>query len=359
MPDKNPDMGPIDPAAPSPVAAGRAFGPEALGQDGRRPRRWRSPCWASAGGYGRATPPRHWTDDAGRPHRADHQAQGRQGRQHLTLPGDVQAFTSAPIYAQVSGYVQKWYFDIGAPVKKGQLLAELDTPSLAGQCGAGPRQSGQCAGRAEAVRSHRPRAMTALFDARRHRPPAARTSIDADLAAKNAAWSRRQGGAVQRFLPGGFSTAWSRPLTASSPAATSTMGSLVTVGTPAATPLFTVSDQTKLRIYVRVPQNYASYIRPGMAVTFTVPQYPGSSLPSPSWWPTPARWPAATGTVLVQFGVDNSDGALQPGAYAEVQIPAARRRQRHPCAGHRPDVPGRGHAGGDGGRRPATSSSRP
>jgi len=51
----------------------------------------------------------------------------------LSLPGDVQAFTNAPIYAQVSGYVKKWYFDIGAPVKKGQLLAELDTPDLAGQ----------------------------------------------------------------------------------------------------------------------------------------------------------------------------------------------------------------------------------
>src|SRR4051794_39793662 len=51
----------------------------------------------------------------------------------LNLPGDIQAFTSAPIYAQASGYVRKWYFDIGARVKKGQLLAELDTPNLAGQ----------------------------------------------------------------------------------------------------------------------------------------------------------------------------------------------------------------------------------
>ena len=70
----------------------------------------------------------------------------------------MQAFTSAPIYAQVSGYVQKWYFDIGAKVKKGQLLAETaTTPGLAqAKAAQAPRQPGQCPGGPEAIRRHRP-----------------------------------------------------------------------------------------------------------------------------------------------------------------------------------------------------------
>jgi RND family efflux transporter MFP subunit len=97
------------------------------------------------------------------------------------------------------------------------------------------------------------------------------------------------------------------------------VGALVTVGN-SATPLFTVSDLSKLRIYVRVPQNYASYIRPGMAVSFTVPQYP-SRIFHASLVASAGAVASATGTVLVQFGLDNKDGALQPGAYAEVKFP--------------------------------------
>ncbi len=55
----------------------------------------------------------------------------------LLLPGDVQAWTNAPIYARVSGYLKRWYVDIGTPVKAGQLLAELETPDLDGQVAQG------------------------------------------------------------------------------------------------------------------------------------------------------------------------------------------------------------------------------
>ena len=79
------------------------------------------------------------------------------------------------------------------------------------------------------------------------------------------------------------------------------VGNLVTVGTPTATPLFTVADQSKLRIYVRVPQNYAPYIRPGMTVSFTVPQYPGRVFHA-SLVASAGAVASATGTMLVQFG---------------------------------------------------------
>jgi len=97
------------------------------------------------------------------------------------------------------------------------------------------------------------------------------------------------------------------------------VGALVTVGNNA-TPLFTVSDLSRLRIYVRVPQNYAPHIRPGMTVSFMVPQYPGRSF-NASLVASAGAVAAATGTVLVQFGLDNRDGTLQPGTYAEVKFP--------------------------------------
>ncbi|HTC84941.1 MAG TPA: efflux RND transporter periplasmic adaptor subunit, partial [Rhizomicrobium sp.] len=99
------------------------------------------------------------------------------------------------------------------------------------------------------------------------------------------------------------------------------VGNLVNAGTVSSTtPLFTVTDQSKLRLYIRVPQNYASYIRPGMTVSFTVPQYPGRVFQAHLVGSAGAV-ASATGTVLVQFGLDNADSVVQPGAYAEVKFP--------------------------------------
>jgi RND family efflux transporter MFP subunit len=97
------------------------------------------------------------------------------------------------------------------------------------------------------------------------------------------------------------------------------VGQLVTPGTASGTPLFTVADRSKLRIYVRVPQAYAALIRPGITAAFTVPEYPGRSFT--------ARLAASadavssqSGTVLAQFQIDNSDGTLRPGDYADVKL---------------------------------------
>src|SRR5205814_10226728 len=112
------------------------------------------------------------------------------------------------------------------------------------------------------------------------------------------------------------------------------VGNLVTAGTPSnATPLFAVADQSRLRIYVRVPQNYASYIRPGMTVSFTVPQYQGRVFEA-KLVASAGAVASTTGTVLVQFGLDNPGGALQPGAYAEVKfaLPAGAHGIRVPAS---------------------------
>lgn len=234
----------------------------------------------------------------------------------LNLPGDVQAFTSAPIYAQVSGYVRKWYFDIGARVKKGQLLAELDTPNLAGQSEQARANlvNAQAAQRLSAATAQRFDALFAQGAISRQD----KDEKDADLAAKNAAVAAAQASLYSVASQENF-----RRLVAPFDGVVTSravdVGALVTVGNNA-TPLFTVADESKLRIYVRVPQNYASYIRPGMTVSFTVPQYPGRTFQA-SLVASAGAVASATGTVLVQFGMDNHDAVLQPGAYAEVKFP--------------------------------------
>jgi len=236
----------------------------------------------------------------------------------LNLPGDIQAFTSAPIYAQVSGYVKKWYVDIGAPVKQGQLLAELDTPDLAGQVQSARANlvNAQAAQRLSASTAQRWDTLFAQGAVSRQD----KDTKDADLDAKNAAVQSARANLYSLTSQAGF-----RRLVAPFDGVVTSravdVGALVTVGTGAgAAPLFTVADLKRLRIYVRVPQNYASYIRPGMEVTFTVPQHPGRVFHA-KLVASAGAVASSTGTVLVQFGLDNTDNALQPGAYAEVKFP--------------------------------------
>jgi RND family efflux transporter MFP subunit len=314
MPDKNPDAGP----SPASEQLLRHSTPPGL-------KRWGKTALIAAVviavvGIGWRLWQAHntavWTDDQAVPTVQVIKPETNMKGGVLNLPGEVQAFTAAPIYAQVSGYVRKWYFDIGARVKKGQLLAELDTPNLAGQ-------SEQA--RANLVNAQAAQTLSAAT-ARRFDALFAQGAIsrqdkdekDADLAAKNAAVAAAQASLYSVASQENF-----RRLVAPFDGVVTSravdVGALVTVGNNA-TPLFTVSDQSRLRIYVRVPQNYAPYIRPGMSVTFTVPQYPGRTFQA-ALVASAGAVAAATGTVLVQFGLDNHDAALQPGTYAEVKFP--------------------------------------
>ena len=315
MPDTNPDAGPNDPV---PVELLRHETPPGL-------KRWGKAALTvavviAAAGIGWRLWQAHntaaWTDDQAIPTVQIIKAETNQKGGMLNLPGEVQAFTAAPIYAQVTGYVRKWYFDIGAPVKKGQLLAELDTPNLVGQSEQARANliNAQAAQKLSAATAQRFDTLFAQGAISRQD----KDEKDADLAAKNAAVAAAQASLYSVSSQENF-----RRLVAPFDGVVTSravdVGALVTVGNNA-TPLFTVSDQSRLRIYVRVPQNYAPYIRPDMTVSFTVPQYPGREF-SASLVASAGAVAAATGTVLVQFGLDNKDGALQPGTYAEVKFP--------------------------------------
>jgi len=237
----------------------------------------------------------------------------------LTLPGQLQAFVNAPIYAQVSGYLQRWFFDIGATVKKGQLLAQID-----------PRPYQAALAQAEGTLARDQATLAnARIDLVRYQKLATQNAISAQQLSTQQASVNALAGTVQtdRGLvdQARINLTYTRIIAPFDGVVTSRsvdVGNLVTVGTASATPLFTVSDRTRLRVYVSVPQNYAGAVHDGMTVTFTVPDYPGQTFQA-SLVAAAGAVVQSTNTMLVQFSTDNSDGKLRPGSYASVKLPVA------------------------------------
>ncbi len=318
MPDKNPDTGPVDAGQPVPDLL-RHTTPRGQKNWGRLA--LISALVIAAAGIGWRYWKGHqtavWTADQAIPTVQVIKLTTVRGGGNLILPGEVQAFASAPIHAQVSGYVQKWYFDIGAKVKKGDLLAQID-----------PRTYQAALSQARGVLARDSATLAnARVDLSRYQALAAQNAISAQQLATQQATAQAQAGIVEadraQVAQAEINLAYTRIVAPFDGIVTSRavdVGNLVNVGTPGSTPLFTVSDQSRLRLYVRVPQNYAPYIRDGMTVNFTVPQYPGRVFTAQLVASANAV-ASATGTILVQFSTDNADGALQPGAYAEVKFP--------------------------------------
>jgi RND family efflux transporter MFP subunit len=236
----------------------------------------------------------------------------------LNLPGDVQAYASAPIYAQVTGYIQKWLFDIGAKVRKGDLLAQIDPRIYQAALG----QANGALARDSATLAN------ARLDLGRYQALSVQNAVSAQQLGTQQASVKAQEGIVEadkaQVAQASINLAYTRIIAPFDGTVTSRavdVGTMVTAGAPSsATPLFTVTDQSRLRLYLRVPQNYASYIRLGETVNFTVPQYQHRVFHA-KLVASSSSVAATTGTVLVQFDVDNADHALQPGAYAEVKFP--------------------------------------
>ena len=234
----------------------------------------------------------------------------------LILPGDVQSWTNAQIYARVSGYLRKWYVDIGTPVKAGQLLAELDTPDLAGQVAQGRADLNT------ALANQKLSAVTARrWDALLAQGAVARQDADAkdsDLAAKTAIVASARANLARLEAMESFKRLVA-PFDGIVTTRSVDVGALVLFGTQVATPLFTVSDQKKLRLYVRVPQTDAAAVQPGMTATFTVPELPGREFTA-TLAASANAVSSTSGTQLLQFQTANPDGAIRPGSYAEVRF---------------------------------------
>jgi len=234
----------------------------------------------------------------------------------LTLPGSVEAYYDAPIYARTSGYLKRWLVDIGAHVKAGQMLAEIEAPELDQQL----RQAEADVANAEAARN------IANLTAERWRGLRATDSVSkqaADeklsLAATSTAQLEGARANLQRLRELMSFKNIVAPFGGVVTARNTDVGQLITAGSGAGPELFRIADTRRLRLYVRVPQAYASLMQPNLSADVRFPDRPGRSFAA-RLERTSRALEGASRTLLAQLIVDNEKGELLPGAYAEVRF---------------------------------------
>ena len=238
------------------------------------------------------------------------------GTRKLTLPGDVQAFYEASIYARVSGYLAGWNQDIGAHVKAGQVLATIDTPDLdqelaQAQADLATAQANSAFADLTAKRWHALLASNSVSQQSADEKAGDANARHAEVSAQRAHVDRLR--ALESFKR------ITAPFDGVVTARNTDVGALITGGSSAAVPLFKVADMHEMRVYVRVPQAFASELRPGMDATLSEPQYPGRIFHA-KLVTTSQSVAAESRTVLVELMAPNPDGKLWAGTFAEVRF---------------------------------------
>jgi membrane fusion protein, multidrug efflux system len=256
------------------------------------------------------------TEDAAVPTVAVAPAQPAPAEEEIVLPGTVQAEYDTPIYARTSGYVKRWYTDIGARVRAGELLAEIDSPEV-------DRQLRQA--RADLMTA-RANDRVAEATAQRVRALLPTESVSAqdddqassDAAAKAALVASNEANVERLEQLVGFERVVA-PYDGIVTARETDVGNLINAGSGNGPELFRVADLRKLRIYVQVPQSYAPRIRPEVAADLRFPEYPGRAFDANLVRTANAIEPRAR-TLLVELEADNAKGELLPGGYTDVHF---------------------------------------
>ncbi|WP_296650826.1 efflux RND transporter periplasmic adaptor subunit [Paraburkholderia sp.] len=240
----------------------------------------------------------------------------------LTLPGNIRAWYSAPIYAQVSGYVRRWNKDYGATVKAGEVLATIDAPAVDEQY-----QSAQAD-----LDVARTRYNLAQLTAQRWLALAGTQAVaqqDVDVKVADAAAQKAQVRAAEhevaryRVLEGFRNIV--APFDGVVTARSTDVGNYVNaagvdVGSRgSADELFTVANIHEMRVFVSVPQDYAAILKPGLTATLSLPQFPGREFKA-SFQTTANAFDPQTRTVIAELLVPNPDRLIWPGAYASVHL---------------------------------------
>ncbi|HVN82073.1 MAG TPA: efflux RND transporter periplasmic adaptor subunit [Terriglobia bacterium] len=237
--------------------------------------------------------------------------------EEIVLPGNIQAFIDAPIYARTNGYLRRWTVDIGAHVKAGQLLAEIDTPEVEQQL----QQARADLATAEA------NLRLAEITASRYQELLKTDSISkqeadnasGDLQAKGAIVQSARYNMKRLEELQSFQRIYA-PFDGVITARNTDIGALIDSGSASpARELFHIASTRKLRIYVKVPQVYARAARPGLPADLTLSEFPGRRFKG-TLVRTAESIEAATRTLLVEIDLENPHGTLLPGAYAEVHL---------------------------------------
>jgi RND family efflux transporter MFP subunit len=242
--------------------------------------------------------------------------------QSLILPGTIQPFNKAAIYARVAGYLKSWEQDIGAEVKAGQLLASIDTPDLDQQFEQAKANlaTAEANERVANVTAQRWQSLaTSQWVSRQANDEKAGAAAANKASADAARANVRQLEALIDFkkIVAPFDGVVTQRNT--------DVGALVNVGSGgnAGQALFEVSDLHKVRIYVQVPQAFSAGLTPGLKATFDMPQYPGQQFEA-TLITTSRAMDANSRSMLVELQADNADGKFAQGTYCQVhfQLPA-------------------------------------
>ncbi|HXY05770.1 MAG TPA: efflux RND transporter periplasmic adaptor subunit [Burkholderiaceae bacterium] len=249
------------------------------------------------------------------------QIQPSKGGETLALPGTLQGFIESPIYARTSGYLLRWYRDIGARVQKGDLLAELDTPEVDQQLAQATASREQAAASLELAKSSAER-----WESLRLRDAVSQQELDerrsafsqaqANLAAAEANVRRLTELEGFKRIVAPFSGVVTRR--------NIDVGDLVDAGNGGVSrALFTLAQTDPLRLYVYVPQSYANLVRIGETISVTQ-----AEMPSVRFRGTVSRTAGAidtlTRTLQVEVSLPNHDERLLPGAYVQLQLPVGK-----------------------------------
>jgi RND family efflux transporter MFP subunit len=242
-------------------------------------------------------------------------------KEEISLPGNIQAFVDAPVYARTSGYLKKWYTDIGTRVKAGELLAEIDSPEVDQQLSQAKAQLATAQANLKLAELTMNRDLGMMKDAIPRQDvdnavgayEAGKATVDSQVA--NVKHLEQLVAFEKVFAPfDGLVTARNTDV-----------GQLVNAGNGgAAQELFRISSTDKLRIFISVPQAYSQAVVPGVSADLTLTESPGRHYVGKVARNTGSIDPT-TRTLLTEVDIDNASGQLMPGAYAEVhlKLPAA------------------------------------
>lgn len=242
----------------------------------------------------------------------------------LTLPGDVHAWFQAPLFGQVTGYVQMWFKDYGAPVQKGELLALIDTPGL-------DEEVAQAKAELEVTEANEQLAAVTATRWKKLSGTEAVAQQDVDVKVATERAEKAKVDAAQSNLrrleaQEGFKRIVA-PFTGIVTARHTDVGDYVNAGGGDAgsagggqrQELFSVADIHKLRIFVSVPQDYSAFLSHGVTATLSLPQYPGRRFPA-EFLTSAQAVNTESRTVLTELVHDNRDHSLMPGAFVEVHF---------------------------------------
>ena len=232
----------------------------------------------------------------------------------LKLPGQTRAYIEAPIFAQTTGYLKKWYFDIGAKVKAGEILAEIDTPQV-------DEQYNQARAQLKVAEAARDLAQATLkrdqdlfnrrvisaqdFDTASDNARQSQATVIADQASVNALEALENFKTVKAPFDGVVTER------------DTDIGNYVPSGT--GTQLFRMAQTAPLRVYVNVPQTFSRFVKPGTQADLTLNELPGRKFPAHVTSTAGAIDPTSR-TLLTELELPNDRGELLPGSYAQISF---------------------------------------